>query len=107
VPVRSPVSHDDAPSSAVYRGRVLLATTSTFASNAIGVGLALLVLSLLWRSILRSPRLDHVCWPDFERQFAEYVASRAEGAHAQTRDGRDGAGERPPEQDAPSARRPD
>jgi hypothetical protein len=84
---------------------VLTAAMSTLASNAIGLGMAVVLVLLLWWSILRSPRLDDVSWADFERQFAEYVANRAGGAPAQTREERDGPGGRPPGQDAPSARR--
>jgi hypothetical protein len=103
--VRSPVSHDDASSSAVYGGRVLHAATSIFAPTAAGVGLAVLAVVLLWWSNFRSARVGRVSWADFERQFAEYVAEHSSGGRTESGDGRDRADQRPPEKR--SARRPE
>jgi hypothetical protein len=78
---------------------MLTAAMSTLASNAIGFGMAAVLILLLCGSISRSRRLDDVSWADFERQFAEYVANRAGGAPAQMRHERDRAD--PPRKDRP------
>jgi hypothetical protein len=85
---------------------------------AVGVGVTVLVLLAIWLRYARSardgpdeadgsddegglrvglpprrpPPAGPVCWPEFEREFAEYVARRHERSPAGARTGADDAG---------------